>query len=337
MGRFDSKMVVVHHNDEVACLLCRRTVAYRRGDSSNFETHMRKEHAATFDLDLVLATCFMEQEEKDAVKRVMNEKLEDAYEQLVVIDEDSSTEAVNKVSYNDLFSCTKCAKSYRWKKSLRHHERTEHEGSYTPNDDNEIHNPALEEIKKDETIEEEVDYVNIYDCTKCDKKYGLKDSLRKHIKLKHSETSNPNELTLEESIKSEVSDEIVIDDDMDLDYTQDDSTHSALDGKIFNSKYFKRKPVIKRLQRQSLLKEFKDDDTMFPSGWKYRIIDVVSNGYRNGVRQRKIFLTPDFKTIHSGLGVIEYLRLEDKLDQDQLWKLAQHLGINRKMFLNLWE
>ena len=61
----------------LSCLLCRREVMYRNKDTSNFNRHMEKEHGAYFDLDFLLATCFMDEDEKEAVRTVIDAKVVD--------------------------------------------------------------------------------------------------------------------------------------------------------------------------------------------------------------------------------------------------------------------
>ena len=68
----------------VCCLLCRGVFNYKDKDSTRFEEHMQSEHGAYFDIEFVLATCFMDQEEKDAVRTVMIARYEEALEEVNV-------------------------------------------------------------------------------------------------------------------------------------------------------------------------------------------------------------------------------------------------------------
>ena len=73
----------------VCCLLCRGVVAYRNLDISRstifllfaldlvvprFQAHMNYEHGAYFDMDFLLAACLMDDEERKAVRNVMELK-----------------------------------------------------------------------------------------------------------------------------------------------------------------------------------------------------------------------------------------------------------------------
>jgi len=59
----------------VSCMLCRGVVAYRGGDTTRFNNHMNYEHGAYFDIDFLLAACLMNNEERDAVRNVMSDKM----------------------------------------------------------------------------------------------------------------------------------------------------------------------------------------------------------------------------------------------------------------------
>jgi len=55
----------------VCCLLCRGTIIYKDGDKARFKAHMNNEHGAFFDLDYLLASSMMEQDQKDTVARTI--------------------------------------------------------------------------------------------------------------------------------------------------------------------------------------------------------------------------------------------------------------------------
>ena len=47
---------------------------YKNRDNAKFVKHMENEHGAYFDLEFILATCFMDEDEKKAVKSVIETK-----------------------------------------------------------------------------------------------------------------------------------------------------------------------------------------------------------------------------------------------------------------------
>ena len=64
----------------LTCILCRGVVQYKNNNKVRFVKHMENEHAAYFDLDFILATCFMDEDEKAAVKNVIQNKTVDSDE-----------------------------------------------------------------------------------------------------------------------------------------------------------------------------------------------------------------------------------------------------------------
>lgn len=58
----------------VCCILCRGMIAYRNNDTTRFTNHMNYEHGAYFDMEFLLAACLMDEEERKAVRNVMELK-----------------------------------------------------------------------------------------------------------------------------------------------------------------------------------------------------------------------------------------------------------------------
>jgi len=58
----------------VCCILCRGMIAYRNSDTTRFNNHMNYEHGAYFDMEFLLAACLMDEEERKAVRNVMELK-----------------------------------------------------------------------------------------------------------------------------------------------------------------------------------------------------------------------------------------------------------------------
>ena len=93
-------LAVMHLRGEVRCVLCLRTVVY--SDGSQFEDHMRQSHGAEAEagnLDIILAVCFMDAEEREAVKNIIFEKIikseaETEYVcEIVMVDEDTKDDS----------------------------------------------------------------------------------------------------------------------------------------------------------------------------------------------------------------------------------------------------
>merc|ERR1711990_940006 len=59
----------------IRCLLCRGHVLYKDGDLTRFKAHLANQHGAFFDIDYLLASCFMEESQKLAVSKPIMESL----------------------------------------------------------------------------------------------------------------------------------------------------------------------------------------------------------------------------------------------------------------------
>ena len=56
----------------ICCILCRRLINYKDGDKQRFKTHLANEHSAFFDVDYLLASCFLEPAQKEAMAMSVN-------------------------------------------------------------------------------------------------------------------------------------------------------------------------------------------------------------------------------------------------------------------------
>ena len=56
-------------NMTVRCILCRGTIIYKDGDITRFSAHLANEHGAFFDVEYLLASCFMDDNQKDAISQ----------------------------------------------------------------------------------------------------------------------------------------------------------------------------------------------------------------------------------------------------------------------------
>jgi len=56
-----------HVNMTVRCILCRGRVIYKDGDITRFTSHLANEHGAFFDIEYLLASCFLDDSQKRAI------------------------------------------------------------------------------------------------------------------------------------------------------------------------------------------------------------------------------------------------------------------------------
>ena len=118
-----------------------------------------------------------------------------------------------------------------------------------------------------------------------------------------------------------------------------ESLTQLTDEDIAKSKYFSHelsKPIIRRVMKFSI-PEFIEEDRRLP-GWRIKSRLVRDHRDRSGRRDRKLrtFLTPGkTRSITTSTGVLEYLRLQGK-QKDELAQVAQHLGVDKTKFSNLY-
>merc|ERR1712173_549996 len=62
-------------NIAIRCFLCRGYVLYKEGDLARFKAHLANQHGAFFDIDYLIASCFMEDSQKLAVSKPIMESL----------------------------------------------------------------------------------------------------------------------------------------------------------------------------------------------------------------------------------------------------------------------
>ena len=61
----------------VRCILCHGTVSYKSQNSKKFESHMKNEHDAYFNLEFMLTACLMNPDERDSVKDLIGKQHEE--------------------------------------------------------------------------------------------------------------------------------------------------------------------------------------------------------------------------------------------------------------------
>ena len=103
---------------------------------------------------------------------------------------------------------------------------------------------------------------------------------------------------------------------------------------VEKSKYFGVCPVI-RNNTSYYINDFTEEHSLLP-GWKIKIIDYKDVTHKNGLRRKKVFLTPHKRrNITTSLGVLEYLRLQGKSRKD-LETIAEHMDVNKTKFGRLF-
>eukprot|EP00092_Neocalanus_flemingeri_P034811 GFUD01037883.1.p1 GENE.GFUD01037883.1~~GFUD01037883.1.p1 ORF type:complete len:531 (+),score=144.30 GFUD01037883.1:113-1705(+) len=167
----------------VCCILCRGMVIYKDGDKSRFKNHMNNEHGAFFDIDYLLASCLLENDQKEAVAKTVKAvdynllRETNAAEAGVTLREESFDDreelgsvdqlVLKKERAEDLdvdLQCGSCGTQFGTPEGLLQHNR--------------------KGCKKEETKKKSIE------CDQCGKYYTSKQSMRAHKEKMHNAESN---------------------------------------------------------------------------------------------------------------------------------------------------
>ena len=103
---------------------------------------------------------------------------------------------------------------------------------------------------------------------------------------------------------------------------------------LSSSKYFEKNPKIVNSATVKSLGLFDQVNPNLPEGWKQRYLQVSS---KSGVKvPSRHYLSPEMKVLKSGLAVVEYLRIKENYDMDQLKLLSKNLNVPEKKFQSLF-
>jgi len=122
----------------IRCLLCRGYVLYKDGDINRFKVHLANQHGAFFDIEYLLASCFMDEAQKISISKPFVDSLKGENLDQHVNDNEYAEaqdpkpkvkkEKSSKVKSPKVkpFPCDGCPKSYGSKQTLKNHTRIEH-------------------------------------------------------------------------------------------------------------------------------------------------------------------------------------------------------------------
>ena len=194
----------------LTCILCRGVVQHKNNNKVRFVKHMENEHAAYFDLDFILATCFMDEDEKAAVKNVIQNKSvdsdEDGIEEVTVTEiavkeevipeapketlkrdrkEEPTKEKVAKKAKVETttksFDCDQCDEKFSHARDLETHVQANHTKAISFTCDQ-----CDEQFQSNEDLKEHTksshNILEPYECPQCGVKFDNRKKLKSHIK-----------------------------------------------------------------------------------------------------------------------------------------------------------
>jgi len=167
----------------VCCILCRGMIAYRNNDTTRFNNHMNYEHGAYFDMEFLLAACLMDEEERKAVRNVMELKYKSQKKESQEFKgSPSKKRPISATSTEDTNSTDKIA---RREKDVVVKQEVTDEIRILP-EDWDVSKSAVEADKKEE------DQRIMFKCDGCEKSFLHRKSLQTH-QVKFGHASNPED------------------------------------------------------------------------------------------------------------------------------------------------
>jgi len=348
----------------IRCFLCQGYVLFKDGDLERFRAHLANQHGVFFGIDYLLASCFMDDEQRTSIAKPFIDSLqsENMVQQESELETDEAHETTEKPKTKKEkssskakspkvkpFPCDVCPKSYGSKQSLKVHTKSGHTSGNPPKDGIKTESEELL-ITSEVPLKEEDDF-----SSNVDSPVDLVEELNKELESLDSSldvTIDETNSTMEEtnSTMEEVSN--TIEDTKDHDNEMDakkkskkkseksskisaDSRWKALTEKLLQqgiditqSPYFtKTKQVLS--DGEKFQDKFTEAVPGLPENWKYRTVDVKDKGK---VVVLKHFLSPECVLMKSAMAVVEYLRMEGKLKPDEILEVAKTLKVgNRKL------
>jgi len=87
---------------DLRCFLCKDQIPYNNNDKTDFTEHMNNEHLADFGIDFLLASCLMDQEERESIQDVIGDKFQigDKFNDQEILEDDIyEEESVEDLEY----------------------------------------------------------------------------------------------------------------------------------------------------------------------------------------------------------------------------------------------
>jgi len=162
----------------VRCILCRGLVIYKDGDMTRFSSHLANEHGAFFDVEYLLASCFMDENQKRVIANPV----------LGVSEIPVSTHSNVKMEKPGMETVDQLE---AWKQSII--DPVESSQLPGPVEDSPMLQPEVPlDASAEEVINDQKDNADPKrrHCDHCDKSYSRNEALKKHILKAHGPSTN---------------------------------------------------------------------------------------------------------------------------------------------------
>ena len=344
-------------NIAIRCFLCRGYVLYKDGDLERFKAHLANQHGAFFDIDYLLASCFMEDSQKLAVSKPIMESLnsENQVKQETVENSDKAKVKKEKTSKaktpkdkstrklkkekllkvkvpkvkKEKSSKVKKAKAAKAAKDVVQGEGEVTDEKATSEESNEaVAESDMSFSSAADSLLEELN--NELDSLDSSMDVTVEDSETPTLDEENPEDQPPVGSKKKEKKKTEKGSN-----------SSGDSRWEALSESlaqhgidITKSAYFsKTKQVLSSGEKYQ--EKFTEAVPCLPDNWKVRTVDAKDKGK---VVVHKHFLSPEGAMMKTTMAVVEYLRIEGKLKPDEILEVAKTLKVGsrklQKLFTN---
>ena len=320
----------------VRCILCRGRVIYKNGDITRFTSHLANEHGAFFDIEYLLASCFLDESQKRAIADpVVSSQIPPTMmvtqaqnpapmmkheypKQEIAQDTSAVDEQIRRELADELFESVD--------KEIRDIENGVNMNETAEMERMETKSENLESKGTPESVKKK------RECNLCGKVYNSLQGLSYHKKNHHSNG--------EEGVKQER--EKVTENDMESpkqrkDVVPYDTVVKQLMSEgidIRNSAYFSKQKEVITLAGNTEAK-FVDVIPFLPEGWKFRSYEAKQ---KERIVLHKNYLTPSKFVLKYTMGVVEYLRLEGKMKPEEILEVAKNLKVGpsklKRLFSN---
>jgi len=334
-------------NEELAsftirCFLCKGFVLYKDGDLSRFRAHLANQHGVFFDVEYLLASCFMDDDQKQAIAQPVLESLK-RENSPTSLQEDTQVKSVVKKEKSSKAKSKKLEKAKVKKEKSSKSKKTEKktaepDGGKPDAGEGNVDEETATAPGPEISLKEEVDMSFS----------SAADSLLDELRLETLDSSL--DVTVDENDQSfenveESGAEKVKEEDCEQLGSKKKGrkkSEAGSDGRwrrlteslakqgvdITQSAYFSRtKQVL--CDGEKYIDKFTETAPGLPENWRFRAVDAKDKGK---VVVHKHFLSPEGALMKSTMAVVEYLRIQGKLKSDEILEIAKSLKVgNRKL------
>jgi len=341
-------------NMTIRCFLCRGYVLYKDGDLERFKAHLANQHGAFFDIDYLLASCFMEDSQKLDVSKPIMESLSSENQVKQETVENSDKAKVKKEKTSKVKTPKdKSTKKLKKEKPLKIKEPKVKKGKSSKVKPAKAVQDVMQgegEVTEEKAAAAEEPNDSVVDA---DMSFSsAADSLLEELNNELNSLDSSMDVTVEDS-ETPTLDEGNLEDQPPLDSKKKDKKKTekgsnSVDSRwealceslakngidVTKSAYFsKTKQVLSSGEKYQ--DKFTEAVPCLPPNWKTRTVDAKDKGK---VVVHKHFLSPEGAMMKTTMAVVEYLRIEGKLKPEEILEVAKILKVGsrklQKLFTN---